>query len=43
MAHNFFKGCYSLRKMLFDDSDDDLEIIGAMEEESSLHHHVLHR
>jgi hypothetical protein len=43
MAHNFFKGRYSLRKMLLDDFDDDLEIIGAMEEESSLHHHVPHR
>jgi hypothetical protein len=43
MAHNFFKGCYSLRKMLLDDSDDDLEIIGAMEEESSLHHRAPQR
>jgi hypothetical protein len=43
MAHNFFKGRYSLRKMLLDDSNDNLEIIGAMEEESSLHHRVPHR
>jgi hypothetical protein len=40
MAHNFFKGCYSLRKMLLDDFDNDLEIIGAVKEESSLHHRV---
>jgi hypothetical protein len=38
VAHNFFKGCYSLRKMLLDDSDDDLEVIGAVKEELSLRH-----
>ena len=43
MAHNFFKGRYLLCKMLLDDSDDNLEIIGTIKEESSLHHRATQR
>jgi hypothetical protein len=43
VAHNFFKGCYSLRKMVLDDSDDDLEVIGAVKEELSLCHRATQR